>query len=252
LAQEQWKHTESAYELLPLLVKEHIPELDQLRLQDESSRNDTASSRFKVTKKRKSTRSLEAGENKVNTQEQPSNLPSLMRLPLLELEQENGIGVSSAGIILLHSFIPTLFRQLSLLDDGGKVLVNCEKAISVLYYLTHGTSNWKEYEVSLFKLLLGQPLHTVMCEPIELTAEEKSNCDQLLQAVIEHWSIVGNISINGLRESFLMRNGILKKRESSYYLHVERKSYDMLVDQLPWTISIVRLPWMLKIVYTEW
>ena len=74
----------------------------------------------------------------------------------------------------------------------------------------------------------------------------------MLGSVIEHWVILKNTSIEGLRESFLQRNGKLTFANNEWLLQVEQKPYDMLLQSLPWNIGIIKLAWMRNILKTEW
>ena len=74
----------------------------------------------------------------------------------------------------------------------------------------------------------------------------------MLGSVIEHWVILKNTSIEGLRESFLQRNGKLTFANNEWLLQVEQKPYDMLLQSLPWNIGFIKLAWMNQILITEW
>jgi hypothetical protein len=75
--------------------------------------------------------------------------------------------------------------------------------------------------------------------------------DGLLTAVTQQWSALRETSIDGLRESFLKRDGKLEE-EDSFYLKIEQKPFDLLLDQIPWNISKIKLSWMPKILNVEW
>ena len=64
--------------------------------------------------------------------------------------------------------------------------------------------------------------------------------------------MLGNTTIQGLRETFLMREGLLKKQENSYELHVEEKTFDMLIDKIPWSYGLAKLPWMETPIHVTW
>ena len=66
-----------------------------------------------------------------------------------------------------------------------------------------------------------------------------------------HWGALKSTSIDGLRNSFLMRNGKLSKEEI-WQLTVENKAWDVLLAQLPWGISMVKTPWMEELLYVHW
>jgi hypothetical protein len=70
--------------------------------------------------------------------------------------------------------------------------------------------------------------------------------------MISHWSAIGNTSVQGLRQTFLQREGYLSRKEDGWHLQVPKRTFDMLLDKLPWSISTIRLPWMETILWVEW
>jgi hypothetical protein len=73
-----------------------------------------------------------------------------------------------------------------------------------------------------------------------------------LTAAIQHWSVLKNTSISGLRSSFLQREGLLLETDQGWLLRVERKVYDLLLEQLPWGIGMLQLAWMRKPLRVNW
>jgi hypothetical protein len=104
----------------------------------------------------------------------------------------------------------------------------------------------------LNKLLCGRSLDKPVDRTAELTAAETDEADQLLQAVIEHWSALKRTSVDGLRASFLQRDGLLSETESHWLLQVELLGHDILLDRLPWGISMIKLSWMKKVLRVDW
>ena len=58
--------------------------------------------------------------------------------------------------------------------------------------------------------------------------------------------------MDGLRSSFLEREGRLSEGEQGWQLQVQRVGFDVLLDQLPWGIGCVSLPWMNRPLFVEW
>ena len=85
-----------------------------------------------------------------------------------------------------------------------------------------------------------------------LIQSDREEAETVLQAAISHWQALKNTSINGLRSSFLLRQGLVREVENGWRLRVERKPFDILLDQLPWGIGIIKLPWMEEILWVEW
>ncbi len=165
--------------------------------------------------------------------------------------------IKTGGIVLLAPYFKPFFTELGLLE--GDKWVNkaaAYKAVHVLKYLGTGLQNQPEYSLVLEKICCSlSPEEPV---PLEMPLEEKdrAEAEQLLAAVIAHWSALKNTSVNGLRESFLKRDAILTRSASAsdggWLLQVERKTLDILLDSIPWGYNQVRLPWNDYIIMVEW
>ncbi|NVO21496.1 MAG: hypothetical protein HXX13_17475 [Bacteroidetes bacterium] len=167
----------------------------------------------------------------------------------------DGFLVTNAGLILLHPFMEQLFRARGILEAGEKNIApgKLAKAAAILHFAVTGSTGVYEFELGLIKVLLGlDPSDELTVAVGLLDSEDCSEVESMLGAFISHWAAIKNTSVNGLRESFLQRSGLLSWKDEQWTLNVERKSYDMLLDMLPWTISIVKLPWMQKPIFTEW
>ena len=125
------------------------------------------------------------------------------------------------------------------------------KAPLLLQYLVTGHYQFEEQELVFNKFLCGISFHEPVPFELLLTKEEMNTCQGLLESVIAHWTILKSTSIEGLRNSFLMREGKLFKEET-WQLIVENKAWDVLLAELPWGISIVKTPWMEELLYVHW
>ena len=85
-----------------------------------------------------------------------------------------------------------------------------------------------------------------------LTESEAEECTDLLSALIEQAPILRNMSVEGFRGSFLLRQGVLSARDGAWLLQVERETYDVVVDRLPWSFEWVKLPWLDTLLRVEW
>ena len=81
---------------------------------------------------------------------------------------------------------------------------------------------------------------------------EKEFCESLLKGVVQNWEKIGNTSTEGLRESFLRREGLIRKTNKDYTLIVKKKPFDMLLDTLPWNITMVQNVFMKYRLLVEW
>ena len=166
-------------------------------------------------------------------------------------ELEEGIYISNAGLVVVAAFVPALFKELKIAINGTIQLP--EYAVCLLNYLATGKEEMQEFELVLPKLLCGVPLETVI-DPSNFALSEmaKQEVENVLSSVIGHWAVLKNTSVQGLRESFLQREGKLSEKGNDWILQAEQKSYDMLLQQLPWNMSLVKFPWMSGLLRTEW
>lgn len=166
---------------------------------------------------------------------------------------EEGVFVSHCGIILLHPFLRNLFRANDLLNETKFKSQNAHtKALYLLHFLGTGNIGAAEHELIIPKVLTGYPAHLPVEKDCVLDESELKECNDLLVAVLSHWTAVGKTSAEGLRVNFLQRPGKLFTKNEQLRMQVEPASYDMLLDRLPWSINMIRLPWMRKVLHVEW
>ena len=162
--------------------------------------------------------------------------------------------VFNAGLVLLWPFLNHGFKTLQYLDNNEfKDQEAQERAIYLLHYAATGSKEEPgEEHLIINKLLCGFPLTQPMDTRMALNAEEKNIVESMLNAVISRWSKLGNTSIDGLRGSYIIREGYLEEVENVYQLQIEKKGFDILLDYLPWGLGMVKLPWINKILYVSW
>lgn len=162
--------------------------------------------------------------------------------------------VQAAGVVLLHPFLERFFGALDLLDTNGQFSSFDSRATAVhlLHYLVTGAEQPEEWETTLLKMLCGFPSSVPLIKQLRLETEMKNEADHLLTAVIDHWQKLGNTSPDGLRESFLRREGKVTRESGRLRLVVEQTSLDVLLEFLPWSVAIVRLPWMDSPLWVDW
>lgn len=166
-------------------------------------------------------------------------------------EIKEGIYIENAGLILLHPFLPQFFEALGIAAEDK--LIQPERALCLLHFLTTGLLIAPEYELTLCKILCNVPLDATVESDMELTEFETDEAEALLKAVIRHWEALRNTGIDGLRGEFLLRFGKLSVRDDGdWLLQVEAKTADILLTQLPWGISMIKLPWMQQMLWVEW
>ena len=163
--------------------------------------------------------------------------------------------VTTAGLCLLWPFLPRFFARLGLLDDRLSAFaapVQQHRAVLLLHHLATGESTAPDFALALPKALCGLPPHAPHDALEPVTEAEAGEASLLLDAVIAHAGCFGDISPDGLRGSFLMRDGILTTRDGAWLLRVERLTADAVLARLPWTTEWVRQPWMQAAMRVEW
>jgi Contractile injection system tape measure protein len=167
---------------------------------------------------------------------------------------QNTIYIENAGLVLFHPFLKSLFEQLQLTKkDIWTSKSNQHKAILLTQFLITGQTKIGENELVLNKILCGMPVENVVNTKLKLTNDEIEKCQSLLLAVIEHWKILGDTSITGLRETFLQRKGkITVGANKKLELWVKQTAIDVLMDRLPWGIKMIQTPWMKDFLECYW
>jgi len=161
--------------------------------------------------------------------------------------------VDDAGLVILWPFLPHLFGHLDLLDgrtfrDGDAQL----RAAALLRVAAAGEEELAEYQLPLAKLLCGLEVDALYELDTPLTEAETEECTHMLEALIARATILKEMSVGGLRGSFLLRPGVLAVRDGGWLLRVERRPYDLVLARFPWTFEWVKLPWMSAPIQVEW
>ncbi len=163
------------------------------------------------------------------------------------------IPVANAGLVLTWPFLTRVWETLALTSE--KRFINqdaAQRAALLLQVMVDGKSAAPEYQLTLNKLLCGVPLQVPLPQEISVTEQEQDLVEQMLGAMVAHWSALGKTSIQGLRETFLQRPGRLSQREDGWHLQVQHGPFDMLLERLPWGISTVHYPWMEQPLWVKW
>jgi Contractile injection system tape measure protein len=165
----------------------------------------------------------------------------------------DGIPLMNAGMVLAAPYLPRLFAMLKLTVDGQFVdFYAKERAAHLLQFIVNGHNESAEYQLLLNKLLCGIGTAIPVRPDIELSEQEKTVAEQLLQGMIQNWNTIGKTSVNGLRETFLQRAGWIAFKDDAWQLKVQSGTFDMLLDRLPWSFSIIKYAWMEKPVHVTW
>lgn len=171
----------------------------------------------------------------------------------IDSEKNEFMTVENAGLVLLSPFLPQLFDRLQLMRDGVFTSdAAADRAVYLLEHLSGGNAQAPEYALALNKCLCGRALAAPISRGVVFTDDELAATSEMTDAVIAHWSALGNTTPEGLRTSFLRRHGILTTSPGIRHLRVESKPFDMLLDTIPWNFQVIRHPWMLAALHVEW
>lgn len=164
------------------------------------------------------------------------------------------IRIVNSGLVILWPFLTHFFKTLQYIaEDSFCSPAMQQRAVYLLHYLVTGQyEEVGEEHLPLNKVLCGLSVTQLAGGSIIPTEQEKSLTESMLKVVIERWSKIGNTSIDGLRGSYLLREGYLEEQSNGFQLQVEKKGYDILLDYLPWGLGLVKLPWMNKPIYVLW
>jgi hypothetical protein len=164
------------------------------------------------------------------------------------------IAVHNAGLVLLWPFLPHLFQKLGMLTPKRK-FVSSEvqaRAVMLSQYLATGKTQSAEYLLYLNKLVCAFPMQEYLPVSIEVTDAEETLVTQLYQAVSAQWPAAKNSTMEGLRNSFILRDGKLLQKNGNWHLQVQSRGVDALLASLPWGLQTIRLSWMETPLLVEW
>ena len=172
-------------------------------------------------------------------------------IPDITLDMQ--VNIFNAGLVILWPYIAQLFKMLNLTDKNEFISPEAEvKGVHILQYAATGLDEAEEHHLLLNKVLCGVKLATPIPLEMELTENEKSMTNQMLRGVLQNWNRLSNTSIEAMRETFLMREGMLDETEKNFQLKVEKKTLDILLESMPWSFGMIKLPWMNKRLLVEW
>lgn len=168
-------------------------------------------------------------------------------------ELEEALYIHNAGLVILAPFLPRYFKMLEMTEE--KQFINDTMAVrgaQLLHYLVTGQTSTPEHLMVLNKIMCGVDLLTPVPAELELNELEIETSNQLLNAILQNWDKMSGSTVENLRGSFLIRDGMILEHSDSWALKVESKAYDIILSFLPWAISMISLPWMEKQLETEW
>ncbi len=243
--------TEQGKKILLLLRKKVLQQEEQQYIH---SRLDEASNREFTAMKKKEEETLPVQQQADDRKKQEDKAKAEEEEKELLKENKNGFYIRNAGLILFHPFIETFFTRTGLMEKRKFISEETRnRAVLLLQYLASGKTEQEEHELVLNKIFCGVPL----TEPVPVrfipTQQETDTCAELFKVIIERWPKMANASVDGMRASLILRNGVIKlTEEDGWYMRVEQRGYDIILQTLPWAFGFVKLAWMDKPITTEW
>jgi hypothetical protein len=166
---------------------------------------------------------------------------------------KDSVIVKNAGLVILWPFLFRLFDKCGLLmDKKFKDDISLQKGIIMTQYLVTGSIEINEDELVLNKILCGVPTKSVVDITIKLEEIELDICNSLLKGVLQNWKKLNSSSVETLRKTFLIREGILIPNELDYDLSVVKETFDMLIDTIPWNITMIQTVFMKNRINVDW
>jgi hypothetical protein len=193
---------------------------------------------------------------KSETEQKREGLPEdIMKSDIIDAPKNimDKYNISNSGLVLLSPYLLNFFRNVNLIEDND--FNNYEsrvRAVHFLQFIVSSKSECFEHLLTLNKILCGIDVSYPIEKEVKLNDFEKTEADELALSIIRNWPAIKNTSLNGFKDAFLKRDGILVQEENKWTLKIERKNYDILLERIPWNFSVIKLPWMKKILYVEW
>jgi hypothetical protein len=173
--------------------------------------------------------------------------------PTTKVREETFISVNNAGIVLLWPYLEMFFNELQYTRDGDFSRDEDQwKAVHMLHFLAFGDEPGEEADWALNKIICGLETDDYVPLMTDIPDSEKEEAENMLQAVIRNWKVLKNTSVEGLRQAFLRREGIIREDAQGYIIEIEKSTFDVLLERLTWPISVVRLPWMKGVIHVKW
>ena len=157
-------------------------------------------------------------------------------------------------IVLFAPYFEMLLERAGLIQNRSFPNIDhATQGVFLMHYLVTGKYTAEEPLLLLNRILCNIPLDQALPPSVEPEADWEGLRNGLLDAVINHWSSLGDTSHAGLISTFVQRTGSLRyDQEDGWSLHIDAGPYDMLLASLPWAISSINLPWMHQAIRVEW
>lgn len=159
----------------------------------------------------------------------------------------------NAGMVIVAPYIERLFDLLDITVDGAFISEETrQRGVHLLQYVVTAEESTPEHQLALNKLLCGIPAGVPLVLGITVTDKERDTILQMLGGVIKHWSAIGSTTVEGLRETFLQREGSLYYQDEAWQMKVPQRGVDILLYRLPWGYKMIKFSWMAAPLNVTW
>ena len=206
---------------------------------DDTDRETTADTNSEEDKNDRSQQSMQPLVSRFMTRYQSHQNEAQERLYRM------GMWIDCAGLVIVGVYIDRLFQRAGLATEG--VFNSAEDQIQgvfLLHYMVMGDQPIKPEHLGFAKILCGLDFDEPIEQPGPISEEHIELVEGLLQTIRYQWDI-GDTTSAELRQTFLARQGVLRREDGFWRLKVNTAPYDVLLDRLPWSISTISLPWAL-------
>ncbi|WP_106828537.1 contractile injection system tape measure protein [Parabacteroides pacaensis] len=170
-------------------------------------------------------------------------------------EIDKHIFIKNAGMILLSPWFPQLFKMLELTHKNNFTSEADQiRAIFLLQAIINPdcTTEYEEQELFLNKLLTGYPLELPLPRALEINKQEQEMVKSMVTFAMQGWRQMKSTSLEGFRNSFLLREGYIEEKPNSWNLSITPHAIDVLLDTIPWSYNLIKYSWMPKRISISW
>ncbi len=184
--------------------------------------------------------------------EKETNQQNTSKASDCQTEKEE-IFIQNAGLVILSPYIKYLFIALEYIEENEFISEEKQhRAALLLQYMCAPTFPVLEFQMPLAKVLCGMSPFEFIETDFEPTEREISESESLISIVIERAGIFKNLSNDGFRGSFILRDAKLSEQNKNWLVQVEKKTHDILLDKIPWNYKMIKLPWVSSLIQVDW
>ncbi|KRP09041.1 MAG: hypothetical protein ABR95_07520 [Sphingobacteriales bacterium BACL12 MAG-120813-bin55] len=166
------------------------------------------------------------------------------------MDSSNPQTTRCSGIALLYPFLPPALRERGWWTDGMQIPLPAQAAAFIFYACT-GRRAKRVEELHFCLHVCGLKAEAIDRIPV-LSHADMAAAEHMVQSAIGMAPVLGNITPDGFRESFLSREGMLVHRQDSAALYTAHMTYDLLLDRLPWSPHSIHFPWLEQHIPVFW